>query len=268
MTISILDEGGRPVRSLRGTKQAGINRVWWDLRYEASREPRLRTPPQGHPHVTLPPSGWRPLIEWTYPRESQIRPLAAPGRYTVRLRAGDRAMDEALIVKKDPHSAGTEADIQRQVKLSLDVRDTVGSLTDTIDRIELIRRQLYDLIAVQESRGQPDREVVGAARKLDAKLIDVEEHLFQTTTAGGSLDAIRNGVRLYAKLVRLGGDIGSSDFPPTRAELEVYDLLKNQLAQQQTELKRVIDTDGAAFNKLLLKQGTLLTEIARGPIAF
>ncbi|HXF05439.1 MAG TPA: sialidase, partial [Blastocatellia bacterium] len=37
VTIRILDARGQLVRTLQGTKQAGLNRVWWDLRTELSK---------------------------------------------------------------------------------------------------------------------------------------------------------------------------------------------------------------------------------------
>ena len=46
VTITILDQKGQVVRMLPGTNTAGINRIHWNLRYERSKEIRLRTSPQ------------------------------------------------------------------------------------------------------------------------------------------------------------------------------------------------------------------------------
>src|SRR5947209_4281526 len=43
--IRILDGAGQVVRTLDGTKHAGMNRIYWDLRYEQSKQIRLRTSP-------------------------------------------------------------------------------------------------------------------------------------------------------------------------------------------------------------------------------
>ena len=53
--ISILDTDGQTIRTLEGTKEQGINRIWWDLRYEDSPEIKLRTSPVGNPHIVVGP---------------------------------------------------------------------------------------------------------------------------------------------------------------------------------------------------------------------
>jgi hypothetical protein len=58
-----VDASGRTVRTLVATSQPGLNRVWWDLRFEATKEIRLRTAPMYAPEVTLNTQGWRPAPE-------------------------------------------------------------------------------------------------------------------------------------------------------------------------------------------------------------
>jgi hypothetical protein len=59
--VEIADSGGHSVRKLKGTKQPGLNRLWWGLRYESTEMPRLRTSPVGHPEIGLNAEGWRPF---------------------------------------------------------------------------------------------------------------------------------------------------------------------------------------------------------------
>ena len=49
--IVISDASGRTIRRLRGTNKVGLNRIYWDLRYEPTVPVRLRTTPPGNPHV-------------------------------------------------------------------------------------------------------------------------------------------------------------------------------------------------------------------------
>ena len=60
VTITILDEQGAVVRTLTGPQASGLNRLYWDLRYEATTEVRLRTSPLYAPHIQVGPEGWRP----------------------------------------------------------------------------------------------------------------------------------------------------------------------------------------------------------------
>ena len=81
---------GRPVRTLTGTKDAGINRIWWDLKFESSRVPHLRTIPIGRPDVGVGPDGTRPM-----PGGGPFAPLVPPGTYTVKLKVGGTETEQA-----------------------------------------------------------------------------------------------------------------------------------------------------------------------------
>ena len=62
-SIKIVDADGKTVQTIRGTRNAGLNRVWWNLRTENSKEVRLRTAPLYAPDVKLNAEAWRPLPE-------------------------------------------------------------------------------------------------------------------------------------------------------------------------------------------------------------
>src|SRR5439155_9307081 len=105
------------VRTQAGKKSAGHNRINWNLRYEPTKEIRLRTSPLHAPDVRPGPEGWRPA-----PDGGRFRILAPPGNYTVKLSVGGRELTQPLTVRKDPHSGGTEADLQAQMTMLLDLR--------------------------------------------------------------------------------------------------------------------------------------------------
>jgi hypothetical protein len=80
VSIKITDAQGQTVQTIRGTRTPGINRVWWNLRTENSKEIRLRTSPLYAPEVRVNNEGWRPL-----PEGGRMTVLAPPGSYTVKL---------------------------------------------------------------------------------------------------------------------------------------------------------------------------------------
>src|SRR5262249_53869975 len=90
------DFGARPVSC---HADAGINRVWWDLRGEPTTQVRLRTAHAIATEVALGPQGWRAA-----PGAGRISLLAPPGVYTVKLTINDQEFTHKLNVLKDPHS--------------------------------------------------------------------------------------------------------------------------------------------------------------------
>ena len=55
---------GELVRTLKDLPaEAGINRIYWDLRYPALPRPKLRTRTKQHSHVSLGDQGYRLLRE-------------------------------------------------------------------------------------------------------------------------------------------------------------------------------------------------------------
>ena len=269
--ITILDQRGQTIRTLeaanedeegteseqtaepggdeqsRLTTKAGINRFWWDLRYDKPKEAKLRTPPIGAPHVAAGPRGWRRLR-----RGSRNGPLVAPGTYTVKLTVGELELDQELEVLKDPSSAGSERDIRAQTNVLLEIHENTNDLVDMINQIEWTRKQLDNLEELLEDR-EGSEEVLTAAEELDEKLIGVEENLFQMRLTGGnaSQDSLRWPAKLLTRLATLASGIGKSDFPPTTQQIEVNELLADQLTTYNSLLSELLASELPAFNTVL-----------------
>ena len=239
------DRDTQPSRLFKVPKQAGINRIWWDLRYDRTKMIRLRTKPIGQDHVKLGDKGWR-----SFPRGSRRSGLLAPpGEYTVKLTVGDNEYSRKLTVKKDPHSAGTVADIQSQTKVLSAIYGNIDAVADMINRIEWIRKQICDLKNMLKEK-EGIEPVLKAAGELDRKFIEIEGELFSMEISGEG-DSLRWPDKFYVKLGFLASDIAKSDFPPTSQQIEVHAMFTKQLAGYQDRLKQVIEGDVLVFNDLL-----------------
>jgi hypothetical protein len=246
--IEILDKSGQTVKTLQGTKHLGINRAWWNLRNEPSQAIRLRTSPLFAPHIKVGSDGWRP-----YTRGRPISFRMAPGAYGVRFTVDGQEFKQELRVNKDPNSAGTEADIQAQVELLWKLREMSDQVAGMVNRIESIRRQIYDLGELLEE-DQASVSILKAGKGLDARLMSLEGDLIQLKHTGGQ-DSLRWPARFYSKISRLAGEVGSTDFPPTVQQLEVFDMYVGQLADYQARLKELLGGEVLAFNTLLEERG-------------
>jgi photosystem II stability/assembly factor-like uncharacterized protein len=260
--ITILDDAGREVTSFPGTKDKGINRAVWDLSYPGARQAKLRTKPPGNPHVV---EEKRYRLQWEregwYTVESYgswagfMGFRAAAGKYTVKLRVGDKEFSRPLQVLKDPRSAGTEADIREQVAMQLEIRDNLNSVSDMINAIEWMKKETLVLRDTVASGGLHP-EVVAAADDFSKKMQSVEDEIFQPVLAEGDTKSFRSPQKLYMKLSLLAMDVADSvDFAPSRQQKEVHALLKGGLEAQALRFNDLVAADLAAFNKLLAEKG-------------
>ena len=162
---------------------------------------------------------------------------------------------------KDPHSNGTEGDIQIQNKLTTSLFDTFNHLVDEVNQIESLRAQLLELKSALP--GDQDGAPVGAAAdELNGKLVEVEENLVQLKLTGRGQDNWRFAPKLAQKIDYLEAEVESGDFKPTTQAVAVHDELKEQEAIYRQRLALLVEKEVAAFNGLL-RQRNIQNVIAR-----
>ncbi len=239
-SIKILDAKGNAVQTIRGTRNVGLNRVWWNLRTENSKEIRLRTSPIYAPDVKLNNEGWRPL-----PEGGRMTVLVPPGSYTVKLTVdGQEVGSQSLTVLKDPNDGTTEADIQKQTAMLFDLRKDLESAADVVNQIETMRAQLIKLRA-------DHADVKGAADDFEKKLTDIEDGLIQRKYSGQGQDTTRFPGKMIGKMTYLGGGIANGDFAPNKQQQEVHAMFKAQLADLRKRLDQIVSSDLPNFNRIL-----------------
>ena len=241
-SIKIVDAEGKTVRTLRGTRNSGVNRVWWDLRSEQSKEIRLRTSPAYAPEVRLNAEGWRPL-----PEGGRMTLLVPLGTYTVKLSVDGQEFSQPLMVVRDPNAGGSDEDIQRQTAMLLELRKDLETAGDMVNQIETIRAQIENLRGML--RGNADLRT--AADDLDRKLTDIEDNLIQRRFTGQGQDTTRYPPKLISKVNYLAGGVNSGDFPPNTQQKEVQAMFESQLSSLRKRLDEVVTTDLANFNRML-----------------
>ena len=233
--LTIADDKGQTVTTLRATKGPGINRAWWDLRYAPTPEIRLRTPPIFASWMRIPPDG--------RPAGGRITLLAPPGTYTVKLAFDGQEYAQSLTVIKDPHSAGTEADIRAQFMFMQSLRDDLISAGEMINQVERLRKQVEEL--------QPR---VNEASALDQTLTSFEENLYQLRITGGQ-DGMRWPAKLVEKLTHIASELQDADFAPTAQQIAVGQELTGQIRGLRSRLSEIMSNDVAGFNNLLKQRG-------------
>ncbi len=211
----------------------GLNRFVWDLRYqEADRVPNY--------------------FLWEY-GDGAKGPLALPGNYQVRLTANGKSLTAAFEVKIDPRVTTSQADLEKQFKLQIDLRDQLNRVYDAVNQIQDVREQLEGL----KKRLVPSdstKTLFYGASALDAKLIAVRDLLINLKISA-SEDSLAYAPGIDAKLAFLSlGVAGFADSAPTAAQYEEFDKLKKQTDELLSHWEQVRNADIASFQKLAAEQ--------------
>jgi hypothetical protein len=190
----------------------------------------------------------------------------------VKLTVEGKEFSRQLVVKKDPNSAGSEADIEAGTKLSLAIYRDTNTTARMINQLEWSRRQVEDFkkMLTAAKAGADDTK---AADELEKKVRALEDRLLQPTLAENDEKSFRGPLELYLKLLWLQAEVGSgaadvsgnADFPPTQPELEVYDLLSKTLADASKQFDDLYGKTIPSFNEAMRSKGYIQLMTVKEP---
>ncbi|MGB7023333.1 MAG: hypothetical protein WBD73_05990 [Candidatus Acidiferrales bacterium] len=275
--IEVLDEHNNVIRKLKAPGKAGLNRTAWDLRYEPPHVIALRTAAPDNPHIWEEPrfrgKDSRPVTHWGI-EGAQVGPLAAPGKYTLRLTVNGQTLTQPLTILRDPHSPGTDADIDASVKTLLRIRDDITHTSDMVNRIEWMRKQLEDvnaMLAEQKSKADLRKSV----QQMDQKMQSVEFKLLAREQANSDDKYYTDAYKVYLNLIWLNGEVGTgagdvaggADFAPTPASLEVLQNIEKSLSEATADYQNLMTQELPAFDRTLTQQGITPVTAAMPPVA-
>jgi photosystem II stability/assembly factor-like uncharacterized protein len=276
--LEILDASGTVIRRLKSPGKAGLNRATWDLHYEPPHLVALRTAAPDNSHIWDEPrfrdKDSRPITHWGI-EGAQDGPLVAPGKYTVRLTVGGQTFTEPLTVLRDPHSPGSDADIEASVKTLLRVRDDITRTSDMVNRIEWDRKQLEDTAAMlasevadakaEHKNNAKQADLLKSVQSMDQEMQNVEYTLIARVEANSDDKYYVSAYKIYLNLIWLnaeigtgGGDVaGGADFAPTDTDLELLRTYETDLASATEKYRALMDKDFPAFNHSLAESGVV-----------
>lgn len=209
------------------TLRAGLNRFVWDLRYPDTKEV----------HDVVNDEG------------TTRGPIAAPGRYTVRLTVGGRTLTQPFVVVGDPRVVATQADYDAQLVLALQVQGKTNDISQAVSRLDQIARDVD--ARVRDTKGQAYAGRVSASAKalrgkIDAlrdSLVEIHSHADQIT--------LHYPIRYYNMLLSLADMVQSAAGAPTAQEGEVYRDIAARVDAQLARARALETSDLAEFNQLL-----------------
>jgi hypothetical protein len=292
--LEILDSEGKVIRKLESKARAGMNRVPWDLRYETPRLIALRTAAPDNPHIWDEPrfrdSDSRPITHWGT-KTAEVGPIVTPGKYTVRLKIDDHAYTQPLTILRDPGAPGSDADIELSVKTLLRICADLDRVSDTVNQIEWLRKQIEVIKAMlrppkkkekekavvdedddegeggtpapppvlDEAQAKRKAELLKAIEDLDKKLYTIESKLASPALLNSDDKYFVEPYKVYLNLIWLNAEVGTggsdvaggADFAPTDTQLELLQSFETEMAAVEADYQKVKTGDLAALNHAL-----------------
>jgi hypothetical protein len=173
--------------------------------------------------------------------------MAPPGEYQVRLTSNGQALARSLVIRRDPRLTNvTDADLDAQFKLAIQIRDKTSQAHEAVIRIRAIKDQLEKRAASIEKGG-----LASAAEALKAKLSQVEEEIYQVRNRSPR-DTLNYPIKLNNQLAVLETWVETGDSRPTDQDYAVFEELSAHLAEIVTRLDQVLTADLKSLNDALL----------------
>jgi len=263
LKFEILDPQGAVVRTLEAQGRVGLNRTSWDLRYDPPRQVELRTLPPDNPFIWEEPrfrgQSTRPIIHWGIQGPQRAGPLAAPGKFTVRLTVDGQTLAEPLEVVKDPSIPSSDADLWLSTKMQIRIRDDMNATADMINRIEVMRKRIEDLAKTHMGNS----EIENALRDLEEKMTSVELQLLSRTDLHSDDKWYVEAYKIYMNLIWLNGVVGTgagdvagaADSRPTDASVAVLEMIERDLAAAKVAFANLMEKELPAFNRAMAGKG-------------
>jgi hypothetical protein len=259
--VSIVGPDKATIRTLTVAGHSGLNRIWWDLRYDSGSTITMQTPPLYEP--------WAPARRNYAAYGTRIPPagpIVPPGTYAVTVKAGSAQQTASLVIRPDPASPGTQPSIEAQVKFTREVLAEIDEVAKMGNSLESMRKQAQDLMASLKS--DPSKSVVSEqVQTFEVKMSGVEAKMIDLRNTGRSEDAFRQPVQLYERISWMigqmvgtpGGGSGGGDLGPTDQQVAVNNGFRSELEAIAAQYKALTDKDVPAMNALLKQNGVAVT---------
>jgi photosystem II stability/assembly factor-like uncharacterized protein len=234
LKIEILDQDGKLVDTIPGSKHRGLNRAQWSM--------RLKPP-------IVPPAASALFAAAQGPR-------VLPGTYTIKMTKGDQTYTETLKVVLDPRAKFTVDDRKAQFELIMKLDRMLGHMSYAVSAIEGVRDA-----AVARSAKLPEKDPLrGRLRQLSTDLDALRSKIVATKEGG----AITGEERIREHLGELYGDVNTYEGRPTDYQVARGESLGHELEDVIVDFRKLTDKElpgiNAGLKKKRLETISLLSE--------
>jgi photosystem II stability/assembly factor-like uncharacterized protein len=152
------------------SKNAGVNRFVWDLRYPPMKA--MRYSYYGNTLDYIEYTGSDHAIPGKFPRELQPGPFVVPGEYSLVLTANGQTYRQPLTVTLDPRVQASQSDLVKQLDVEISISDQMAASYSAYDQVRVLRESIADR---QKSLGTDatKKDAADALKALDSQAADI-----------------------------------------------------------------------------------------------
>jgi photosystem II stability/assembly factor-like uncharacterized protein len=235
LKIEILDQDGKLVDTIPGSKHRGVNRAKWSM--------RLKPP-------VVPPAASALFSAAQGPR-------VLPGTYAIKMTKGDQVYTEPLKVVLDPRAKYTVEDRKVQFGLAMKLDKMLGHMSYGVSAIEGVR----SAVLARSSKLVEKDPLRGRLQQLSANLDNLRSKIVATKEGG----AITGEERIREHLGSLYGDVNGYEGRPTDYQVARAESLGHELEDVITDFRKLMEKELPAINaglgKKKLEAISVLTEM-------
>ncbi|HZI88426.1 MAG TPA: hypothetical protein VFD48_16455, partial [Pyrinomonadaceae bacterium] len=245
--IQIFDRAGKLVQDIeRPTKEKGLNRIAWNLRFGGAE---VRRPPsEEETAFTGPPRG----------------PQVLPGTYTVKMTMGTKTFEEPIEVRLDPTITVPLSDLQSQLELAVMLRDMQSAANTVLRFLDSIKDQLkHTQTTVKNLNKEPDKDLTKALDDYVKQVEALQDRLARRTEGLG----LGGRSRVADQVGGLFFAIDGVNAAPTPYQRRYFDEIQPEYRLQMNEANKFIRETVPAWNEKL-RQWNAPTLTTRQPVEF
>jgi hypothetical protein len=207
--------------------KAGVNRFVWNLRHAGAARV----------------AGNKTALE------ANEGPMAVPGSYTARLTVGEHVRSVPIEIVNDPRVSTSQADLEKQEKLLLRLRDKISEAHAAVNKLRSLREQL----GVWHKRAAELPEISKTIDAILKKLDVIEDRLILPGEQKDDYGLIAQN-RLNATLGELVSVVSIADSKPTKVTQALFAEHAAALDAELAQLAEMQKTDIAALNSLIAER--------------
>jgi photosystem II stability/assembly factor-like uncharacterized protein len=256
LDVEIVDAAGAHVKKQQVVGHQGWNGIDWDLRYDPPTLVALKTTPPENAHIWEEPrfqgTDTRTITHWGITPQTGI-PMAAPGKYQVKVTVDGTTYTQPFEVIKDPAVGASLEDLTLSTATQVRIRDAITETSRMVNRMEVWRKQIEDQVKTSAKK----RDVVRVLNELNEAVLNVELQLVSRSEMLSDDKYFPEAYKVYMNLIWLSGGVGmgasdeagSIDYRPTDTQFAVLKVIEQDMAKAKAGFESLLSSAIPAFNK-------------------